>query len=123
MELRILGPLEARDGERLMALGGPRQRSLLAALVLHGGEAVSVDRLCSDLWGDEPPPSAGHTVQVLVSKLRQALGPDGRRVLVTRPPGYVFDPAAAELDLTRFERLADEGRQALAAGRAEEAAA
>jgi DNA-binding SARP family transcriptional activator len=123
MEVRVLGPLEVRDGERVLSLGGPRTRSLMAALVLHGGEAVSVERLCDDLWGDAPPPTAVHTVQVLVSRLRQALGPAGAALIATRPPGYAFDPSAATLDLARFEALLGEGRRALADGRAQSAAA
>src|SRR3954451_2709363 len=115
MELRILGPLEARAGGRSLPLGGPRQRALLAALLLRAHETISVDRLVDDLWGEAPPPTAAHTVQVLVSRLRRALGADGPRLLVTRPPGYAAVPAAEELDLTRFERLAAEGRQLLSA--------
>src|SRR3954453_7589473 len=121
MELRILGPLEARAGGRAPPLRGPRQRALLAALLLRAHETISVDRLIDDLWGESPPATAEHSIQVLVSRLRRVLGGDGPRLLVTRPPGYAIEPAADELDLTRFEFLVAEGRQQLAAGQAERA--
>jgi DNA-binding SARP family transcriptional activator len=121
VELRILGPLEARAEGRSLPLGGPRQRALMAALLLRAHETISVDRLIDDLWGESPPATAEHSIQVLVSRLRRALGDDGPRLLVTRPPGYAIEPAADELDLTRFEFLVAEGRQQLAAGQAERA--
>ena len=77
MEFLILGPLEARVGERTLPLGGPKQRSLLALLLLHRNEAVSTDRLTDGLWGEQPPATAGKVVQVYVSRLRRLLGPAG----------------------------------------------
>jgi len=56
MDYRILGPLEVSDGDRPLALGGERQRALLAILLLHAGEVVSVDRLIDDLWVSDPRP-------------------------------------------------------------------
>ena len=68
--LCVLGPLEVvRDGERVR-LGSPQQRRLLAVLVVHANEVVSSDRLVDVLWGDDPPPSATHTLQTLLSRLR-----------------------------------------------------
>src|SRR4051812_2200329 len=121
VELRILGPLDARAEGRSLPPGGPRQRALLAALLLRAHETISVDRLIDDLWGESPPATAEHSIQVLVSRLRRALGDDGPRLLVTRPPGYAIEPAADELDLTRFEFLVAEGRQQLTAGQPERA--
>ena len=74
MDFRILGPLEVRDGDRRLALGGARQRALLALLLAHANEVVSSDRLIDELWGDEPPESKA--LQVAVSRLRKVLGPD-----------------------------------------------
>lgn len=124
MDFRILGPVEVLDDAgRSVALGGARQRALLAILLLHAGEAVSVDRLADDLWGDEPPATAAHTIQVFVSRLRKALRrPDGRQPIATRPPGYAIELDPGELDLARFEQLAREGREALAGGDPERAA-
>jgi YVTN family beta-propeller protein len=110
MEFRILGTLEALDGGRELPLKGARQRAVLAILLLHRGEVVSVDRVVDELWGERPPETATKTVQVYVSRLRKALG-DG--VLVTRGGGYALDVDAEEVDADRFERLASEGREAL----------
>src|SRR5687768_2076485 len=103
MEFCVLGPLEVRREGAAVALGGAKQRALLAVLLLHAGEVVSADRLIDELWAEEPPPTAAHTVQVFVSRLRKALGDaeGGRQVLVTRPPGYLARLEADELDLHR----------------------
>ena len=107
MDFRILGPLEVVEQDRPIALGGARQRALLAVLLLHANEVVSVDRLADALWSEATPRTATKTVQVYVSRLRKALG-DER--LVTRAPGYVLDVDRAEVDLRRFERLFAEAR-------------
>ena len=74
MEFRILGPLEVvRDGESVV-LGATQQRALLAVLVLHRGEMVSIDRLVDELWGERASATAAKTVQVYVSRLRKAAG-------------------------------------------------
>jgi DNA-binding SARP family transcriptional activator/class 3 adenylate cyclase len=122
MNLGILGPVEVRldDGEPL-ALGGFRQRALLAILVLHANEVVSTDRLVDELWMEHPPVTARHTVQVFVSRLRSALTSAGER-LVTRPPGYVLEVGVNEIDADRCEQFYAEGRAALAAADAARAA-
>jgi len=107
---RILGPFEVVEGDRPVAVGGPKPRALLAVLVLHRGEVVSSDRLIDALWGERPPATAAKTVQVFVSSLRKTLG-DG--LLVTRGRGYMLEIDAGQLDLDRFEQLAAEGRSAL----------
>lgn len=109
MDYRILGPLEVVDQDRRLPLGGPKQRSLLALLLLHPNEAVSTDELVDRLWGERPPATAPKIVQVQVWRLRKALGGDA---LATRPPGYVLRIGPDELDLTRFERLVGEARAA-----------
>ena len=106
-----------------MALGGAKQRALLAVLLLRANEVVSIDRLIDELWGDEPPPTAAKVVQVYVSQLRKALAQAGREpVIVTRPPGYVARVEPDELDVARFERELDRARRARSAGNPEEAA-
>ncbi|MEZ0284888.1 MAG: BTAD domain-containing putative transcriptional regulator, partial [Thermoleophilia bacterium] len=122
---RILGPLEVLDGDRAVALGGLRQRALLALLLLRANEVVSTDRLIAELWGDSPPPTARQTVQVYISQLRRAVPVDGVResAIETRSPGYVLHVAPGELDLDRFQELSASGRAALAAGDAAGAAA
>src|SRR5512134_1089302 len=119
LEFRILGPLEVRRGRDQIPLGGGRPRALLALLLVHRGEAVSVDRIVDELWGESPPRSARHMVEVYVSALRKELGWDR---LLRAPPGYRLQLDPEELDAARFERLCAEGGEALAAGEAERAA-
>jgi len=113
VEFRILGPLEVVEDDRPLVLGGPKQRALLAVLLLHRGEVVSTDRLIDQLWGERPPASAAKSVQVYVSNLRKALG-DG--LLATRGRGYLLHAANGTLDLDRFEALVAQGRDALEGG-------
>jgi YVTN family beta-propeller protein len=116
----VLGALVVqRDGEDL-PLGGPKQRALLAILLLSANQAVSRDRLIDGIWGERPPPSAAHTLDNYVSRLRKTLG-DGR--VLRRAPGYVLQVMADELDLDRFERLLALGREHLSGGDAGRAAA
>ena len=118
MEFRILGPLEAREGEEFLPLGPQKQRALLAVLLLNANRTVSLDRLVEELWGAQPPDSAAKVIQTHVSRLRKVL-PEG--LLRTRAPGYVLQLDTHEFDLDRFERLSAEGRQALADGDPERA--
>ena len=122
MEFGILGPLEVTEDGRPLALGGTKQRSLLAMLLLHANEAVSRERLIDALWDGQPPGSAATALQVYVSQLRKVLDPGatrgGQELLVTRAPGYALQVEAEQLDLRRFERLLSEGRGALARGEA-----
>src|SRR5688500_2772929 len=125
MDFRILGPLEALDEGRAIALGGSRQRALLALLLLHANETLTTDRLIDELWGERPPANAAKTVQMQVSRLRKALAAgadDGSAgVVVTRERGYELMLDPERLDSHRFERLVAEGRSELAAGRPERA--
>ncbi len=109
MEFRILGPLEVVDDGHPVVLQRGNQQALLAFLLLHPNELVSADRLIDALWGERPPPTAAKILQNAVSQLRRALGEDR---LVTQPPGYRFRLEHDELDLHRFEQLAQEGRAA-----------
>jgi DNA-binding SARP family transcriptional activator len=119
MEFRVLGPLEAIAGGEQIPLGGAKQRALLAVLLLNANRVVSTDRLIDDLWGERPPATAAHSIQVYVSQLRKALG---RERLTTQKPGYLLRVQQTELDLHRFEQLLGKGREALGAGDAEAAA-
>ena len=127
MEFRVLGPLEVVDGDRPVDLGGPRQRALLAILLTQANQVVSRDALIDALFGEEPREAARNLVQVYVSRLRKALEPERERrsggsIVVTRAPGYLVRVEPEQLDLHRFERLAEEGRRALSAGEADRAA-
>lgn len=113
MEFRVLGSLEVVDNDGLLALGTPRQRALLAVLLVHRGEVVSSDRLIDELWGEQPPATANKIVQGYVSNLRKALG-DG--LLVTEGRGYGLRLEPGQVDVDRFDSLVAQGREALEGG-------
>ncbi|HKE78388.1 MAG TPA: AfsR/SARP family transcriptional regulator, partial [Solirubrobacteraceae bacterium] len=119
-EFRILGPLEAAVDGATAALGGPRQRAVLAILLARANEVVPIARLVDGVWGDDPPETAANLLQGYVSQLRKALGRD---TIVTRGAGYAVTVDEAAFDLRRFERHASAGAEALANARAEQAAA
>jgi DNA-binding SARP family transcriptional activator len=118
VDFGVLGPLVVRRDGRELALGGPKQRALLAMLVLRANEVVSRDRMIDGLWGERPPATVDRTLDNYISRLRKLLG-DGR--LARRPPGYVLQVHPGELDADRFERLLEQGHEALARGDAEPA--
>jgi DNA-binding SARP family transcriptional activator len=122
MQLGILGPVEARD-ERgaVVPLGGPKPRAVLAMLALEANAWVPADRLAMGLWGEDAPAGAGRTVHVHVSRLRKALGGGAR--LETKGASYRLAIEEAELDFKRFHAHCARGRDALRAGRFDEASA
>lgn len=103
----MLGPLEVLEEGRSIPLPGPKARAVLALLLLDANRVVPLDRLVDGLWEEAPPETATKTLQVYVSQLRKALGPDR---IQTHARGYSVAAAADELDATRFEKLAGEGR-------------
>lgn len=119
MEFAILGPIEARTEVTGVPLGGPKQRLLLAALLLSANEIVSRDRLVEALWGAEAPPSAHRSLDSHVSRLRRLLGAER---LLRQAHGYVLRVDPGELDLRRFESLVEDARTAAADGDAPRAA-
>src|SRR3954454_15253079 len=121
MEFRILGPVEVRTEHGIVSLGGRKPRAVLAVLLLHANEPVSAERLAAALWGERASVGAVKAVQVNVSRLRKALGDGG--IVTTSDAGYCVRVAPGELDAECFERLVEEGRRALAAGRPERAGA
>ena len=127
LEFRLLGRVEVyRDG-RPVDVGGPKQRAVLASLLLRVRRVVSVDQLIDDLWPEHPPARAAATVQVFVSQLRRALEPERSRgavatVLVTASPGYRLDIEPTAVDAHTFADLVAHGREALDAGMPEQAA-
>lgn len=119
--VRILGPLQVEDDRGPVAVGGHKPRTLLAVLLLAGGDLVPTDRIVSALWGDDPPPGAGTALRAYVSRLRGALG--AAADLRYRPPGYCLSLDGATLDADAFERLVATARTAAAAGDHERALA
>jgi DNA-binding SARP family transcriptional activator len=118
LDFRLLGALEVSANGAVADLGPPKQRALLAILLLHAGEIVPIDRLIDLLWGEQPPRTAAHSIQIYVSDLRRALESLGgaRQVLATRAPGYQFDTDPETIDARRFERLVEEGTRQLRDG-------
>jgi DNA-binding SARP family transcriptional activator len=112
----ILGPLQVLDGGVEVPLGSPKERALLAVLLLHRGAVVSRERLIDGLWGETAPPTAGKALNVHVSQLRKALSRNGGDPIVTRAPGYELRLDPERLDVTRFEQLVVGARERSAAG-------
>ncbi|MEV0596647.1 AfsR/SARP family transcriptional regulator [Nonomuraea cavernae] len=121
MRFEILGPAKVLgdDGEPV-SLGGPRVRGLLTLLALDAGRVVGAEHLVDHLYGERPPEGVANALQSQVSRLRRALGRDR---VEFHPAGYRLAADPEDVDARRFERLAGEGRRALAAGEARHAAA
>src|SRR5512133_280940 len=107
MDFRILGALEVSSNGEALDLAGPKQRELLAVLLLHANELVSHDRLIDALWEDDPPAGARKALQMHVSGLRKLLGRDR---VQTEASGYLLRLEHGELDLERFLELQKQGK-------------
>src|SRR5205085_15232 len=117
----ILGPLAAWCGDTHVRLPRPRERVLLAALLVNHGQVVPLDRLVQALWDEGPPPTARRQVAICVSRLRAAFAEAGagKEVITTCPPGY---RAGGLLDARCFEDYASQAHRARDAGQSAEAA-
>lgn len=131
MRFSILGPLEvSSDCGTAVRLGGPRQRVVLATLLIHANRMVTVPHLLEAVWCEEPPPSAAVNVRGYISALRRTLGkgesdrsdipPDER--LTTLTGGYLLRVGTSELDFAVFMEKLRKGEQETAAGQIEQAA-
>jgi WD40 repeat protein/DNA-binding SARP family transcriptional activator len=107
----VLGPLTIDGGSAGATRPGPRDRTVLAALVVGGAEALSLDQLAEAVWGAEPPASWRKVLHGCVARLRRALGPDA---IETMPAGYRL--TATDTDARRFDRLVRRGREQLDLG-------
>jgi DNA-binding SARP family transcriptional activator len=116
VDFGLLGPLTVSDGARPVAVSAPRQRVLLATLLLSAGRVVGVDTLAEVLWDGEPPAGARGALHSAIRRLRSALGPAGAGLIGTRPPGYVLRLGDSGFDVREFEVLAARGRAAAQAG-------
>lgn len=123
LDVRVLGPIEVEVGGEPLALGGPKQRAVLAMLVLEANRVVSVEQLIDGVWGPNAPDGATRSLQVYVSNLRKVLGaaPDAIAI-VNQSPGYRLEVDPERIDLNRAARLAEVGRALLSEGRAAAAA-
>ena len=116
MRFSLLGPLLVTDSRGSpVALGGPRLRVLLSALLLHANMPVPTSELAGMVWDDWPPPGAVSTLRSYVRRLRRALGDDGSRVAASGP-GYLIRVGPVELDVLEFEESCRAARAALRAG-------
>jgi DNA-binding SARP family transcriptional activator len=115
-EFRILGPLEVVDANGPLPLSGPKQRALLALLLIRAGEVLSTDQIVDALWDGKPPKTATTSLWNLIAQLRKVL-PDG--TLVTTPPGYRLQIDPDSFDLRRFEQLVARARRLGARERAD----
>jgi predicted ATPase/DNA-binding SARP family transcriptional activator len=116
----ILGTVEIRSAEGdTLPIGGPRQRALLALLLLDAGRVVTVERLLDGMYGSQPPAGATSALQSQVSRLRRGL-PAG--LIEFHPAGYRIAVEPDAVDVHRFEQLARQGARAKAEGDHENAA-
>jgi DNA-binding SARP family transcriptional activator/streptogramin lyase len=119
VRVRILGPLEVTEDDRVLSVGGPKERAVLAMLAAHSGIAISDERLIDALWGNEPPRTAKKTLQNYVRRLRHVLsaGPADPHVSIEyRGRGYVLRANADTIDAECASRLVDAARAAVASG-------
>ena len=129
VKFSVLGPLIVTDGGNALTIGGPRQRRLLAQLIMRANEVVSLDRLAETIWDDEPVPDAApRIVRSYVSRLRRSLQPEApaeelRSLIRSRSPGYVLEVEPDRIDAVRAERLTGEASDRLALGEADAALA
>src|SRR3954449_6320148 len=122
---RILGPLEIWTGTDRLRVAGPRQRKVLAALLVAPGAVVPAARLMAVVWGNDPPLTAGQQVQTAVSDVRRQLRavPALSGCLSTEPPGYALRLLPGQCDATVFAEQVTAARQAQRAGRIRQGAA
>ncbi|HEY2447685.1 MAG TPA: BTAD domain-containing putative transcriptional regulator [Mycobacterium sp.] len=124
LEFGVLGPLQIIAQGGPVPLGAPKQRAVLAMLVLNRNRPVSVDSLIDAVWDQLPVPAARTSIHSYVSRLRGlvgAAGLDATQVLASAPPGYQLSVADANCDLGRFISEKTAGVHAAAAGRFEQA--
>ncbi|MEZ0114942.1 DNA-binding SARP family transcriptional activator [Catenulispora sp. EB89] len=115
MEFGVLGPLFVHDGTREIPISSPRQRALLATLLLHAGSPVAADTLVEAVW-DDIPAGARSTLHTYVTRLRKAVGAEVAERIRTRGGSYVVEVREGELDLHRFAGLRDSARAAADSG-------
>jgi WD40 repeat protein/DNA-binding SARP family transcriptional activator len=119
MEIRCLGPLGVVEAGRQRSLGGPKQRLVLAHLLIRANHVVPVDRLIAEVWDGDPPRAARGSVQSYVSHLRRVLGADR---ITGDGHGYALRVEPSEVDRLGFETLAAKGQQLRATDPAQAAA-
>jgi DNA-binding SARP family transcriptional activator len=120
----LLGPLLLLVDGTAVPLGTPKQRAVMASLVMNRNRAVAADSLINAVWGEDAPAEARASLHAYVSNLRRLLGTvgfDGRSMLEKVLPGYRLNIGELDVDLERFIRARNEGVTAATAGRFDEA--
>ena len=110
MDFLVLGPVAVLAAGEPVRLGGPKQRLVMAVLILGANRVVSAERLIEQVWGDAAPETARGTLQAYISRLRKALGSER---IEARAPGYVLQAERDEVDADRFERLVVDSQRRL----------
>lgn len=120
LAFRVLGPLEVRRDDQLLALGGPKQRAVLAVLLLEAGRVVPATSLVEHVWGPDGAEGASASLQVYVSTLRKLLRADDSEATDDRlsfvRPGYRLRVEPGELDLAAADDALAQARERRAAG-------
>jgi DNA-binding SARP family transcriptional activator len=117
VRVRALGPLELHCDGHAIALGPPKQQTVLALLVTHANTTVPIDQLADELWAEHPPASAAANLRTYTANLRRLLAAwPGAPVIVRRHVGYQLELDPADLDLVSFRGLTTAGRTALLSG-------
>jgi len=120
----VLGPLLLSVDGRAVPIGTPKQRAVLASLVMNRNRPVAADSLINAVWGEDAPSEARASLHAYVSNLRRLLGTvgfDGKSMLEKVSPGYRLNIGELDVDLGRFIRARNEGVKAATAGRFDEA--
>jgi WD40 repeat protein/DNA-binding SARP family transcriptional activator len=122
LEYRALAGLSIMEGSDELNLGGPRQRRLVAMLLVNRNSVVSADRLGDAVFAGEPTPGAQATIRSYVARLRRVIDrPAAESRVVTQPPGYKLEVGDEAFDVCRFEHSVSTGRSCLAQSDATEA--
>jgi DNA-binding SARP family transcriptional activator len=120
LTVKMLGSFEAALHNSSVAPSAAKQRQLLALLALNAGHVVSASTIMTELWGPEQSKGAATTLHSYIGKLRRELDgaatyqccPDAKEILVTEPAGYRLCTAPGNIDVGRYEQLAEAGRRA-----------
>jgi DNA-binding SARP family transcriptional activator/tetratricopeptide (TPR) repeat protein len=106
MRLKLLGPLDLVAGDRMIDVGGPRQRVILSMLGLNANRVTPVEDLIDAVWDDGPPLTARGQIQTCISTLRKLFTDAGHHEIIkTYPAGYLLDTSVASLDIEEFTGL------------------
>ncbi|KAB8196467.1 tetratricopeptide repeat protein [Nonomuraea phyllanthi] len=117
LEIRFLGPWQVLAGDEPVRLAGQRRIGVLARLALDAGQTVHAERILADVWGQSSTATAGKQLHIVISKLRETLGPHtAEEIIQTMPGGYRLALQRDHIDAHLFTQLAKRARTARAQG-------